>query len=158
MSVEATEAQAIDMTREAHVAAVNSGDVDAWAAAFANDGVQMPPNAPANVGRDNIQAWSGEFLGAFRAELSLAPDEVQIAGADWAFERGTYRSPSLPRPAASSFRTLVTTSRSTNGSPTITGQWPATSGTAAIRHPACPHRRIGASARRFSAGMLVCSR
>jgi uncharacterized protein (TIGR02246 family) len=97
MSVEATEAQAIDMTREAHVAAVNSGDVDAWAAAFANDGVQMPPNAPANVGRDNIQAWSGEFLGAFRAELSLAPDEVQIAGADWAFERGAFKITLTPK-------------------------------------------------------------
>ena len=97
MSVEAIEAQAIDMTREAHVAAVNSGDVDAWAATFANDGVQMPPNAPANVGRDNIQAWSGEFLGAFGAELSLAPDEVQIAGADWAFERGTYEITLSPK-------------------------------------------------------------
>ena len=63
------------------------------AAAFTNDGVQMPPNAPANVGRDNIQAWSGEFIGAFRAELSLAPDEVQIAGADWAFERGAFNTP-----------------------------------------------------------------
>jgi uncharacterized protein (TIGR02246 family) len=97
MSMEATEAQAIDMTREAHVAAVNSGDVDAWAAAFANDSVQMPPNAPANVGRDNIQAWSGAFLGAFRAEFSLAPEEVQIAGADWAFERGTYKITLIPK-------------------------------------------------------------
>ena len=65
MSAEATEGQVIERTREAHVAALNSGDVDAWAAAFANDGVQMPPNFPANVGRDNIQAWSEAFLGAF---------------------------------------------------------------------------------------------
>ena len=97
MSAEATEGQVIERTREAHVAALNSGDVDAWAAAFANDGVQMPPNAPANVGRDNIQAWSGECLGAFRAELSLAPDEVQIAGADWAFERGAFKITLTPK-------------------------------------------------------------
>jgi uncharacterized protein (TIGR02246 family) len=90
MSVEATEAQAIDRTREAHVAALNSGDGDAWAAAFTSDGVQMPPNAPANVGRDSIEAWCAAFLGAFRVEFSLAPGEVQIAGTDWAFERGTY--------------------------------------------------------------------
>ena len=50
----------------------------------------MPPNAPANVGRDNIRAWSAAFLSAFRAEFSLAPKDVQLAGADWAFERGTY--------------------------------------------------------------------
>ena len=65
MSVEATEAQAIDRTREEHVAALNSGDADAWAAAFSNDGVQMPPNAPANIGRDNIQAWSASFPRCF---------------------------------------------------------------------------------------------
>jgi uncharacterized protein (TIGR02246 family) len=97
MSVEATEAQAIDRTREEHVAAINSGDADAWAAAFSNDGVQMPPNAPANIGRDNIQAWSAGFLGAFRAEFSLAPEEVQLAGADWAFERGTYEISLTPK-------------------------------------------------------------
>lgn len=97
MSVDATEAQAIERTRGAHVAALNSGDVGAWAGAFADDGVQMPPNAPANVGRDKIQAWSGAFLGAFRAAFSLAPEEVQIAGADWAFERGTYKITLTPR-------------------------------------------------------------
>jgi uncharacterized protein (TIGR02246 family) len=97
MSVGATEAQAIDRTREAHVAAVNNGDVDAWVAGFASDGVQMPPNAPANIGRDNIQGWSAAFLGAFRAEFSLAPEEVQIAGADWAFERGTYKITLTPK-------------------------------------------------------------
>ena len=82
---------------KAHVAALNIGDVDAWATAFANDGVQMPPNAPANVGRDNIQAWSGAFLSAFRAEFSLAPEEVQVTGADWAFERGTYKITLTPK-------------------------------------------------------------
>ena len=97
MSVEAIAAQAIDRTRDVHVAAVNSGDADAWAASFADDGVQMPPNAPANVGRDNIQAWSAAFLAAFRPEFSLAPEEVQIAGADWAFERGTYEITLTPK-------------------------------------------------------------
>jgi uncharacterized protein (TIGR02246 family) len=97
MSVEATEAQAIERTREAHVAALNRGDGEGWAAAFANDGVQMPPNTPANVGKDNILAWSGAFLSAFRAEFSLVPEEVQIAGADWAFERGTYEITLTPK-------------------------------------------------------------
>jgi uncharacterized protein (TIGR02246 family) len=97
MSVQATQAQAIDRTRDAHVAALNRGDADAWAAAFTADGVQMPPHFPANVGRDSIRAWSAAFLGAFRAEFSLAPEEVQIAGADWAFESGTYRITLTPK-------------------------------------------------------------
>jgi uncharacterized protein (TIGR02246 family) len=90
VTVEANEAQSIERTREAHVAALNSGDVEGWVAALADDGVQMPPNFPANVGRDNIRAWCAGFLGAFQVEFSLDVEEVQIAGSDWAFERGTY--------------------------------------------------------------------
>jgi hypothetical protein len=62
MSVDASEPQAVERTHEAHVAVLNRGDGEAWATAFANDGVQMPSNAPANAGKDNIEAWSGAFL------------------------------------------------------------------------------------------------
>ena len=37
------------------------------------------------------------FLGAFDAKFSLAPEEVQIAGSDWAFERGTYEITLTPK-------------------------------------------------------------
>jgi uncharacterized protein (TIGR02246 family) len=89
--------EAIEETRKAHVAALNRGDVDAWASAFADDGVQMPPNAPANVGRDSIRAWSGGLLSAFSVEFALAPEEVQVAGDDWAFERGDFEIALTPK-------------------------------------------------------------
>jgi ketosteroid isomerase-like protein len=44
--------EALNHVREAHIAALNDGDVNAWVAAFTDDGVQMPPNAPANLGRE----------------------------------------------------------------------------------------------------------
>ena len=81
--------EAINHVRAAHIAALNDGDVNAWVAAFTNDGVQMPPNAPANLGRESIRAWSQAFLAPFRVAFTLAVDEVQVAG-DWAFERGMY--------------------------------------------------------------------
>ena len=90
MDVQATELERLDRTREAHVAALNAGDLDAWVACFAADAVQMPPNSTPNVGAESIRAWSGGMLAAFGAEFSLAPDEVELTGADWAFERGTY--------------------------------------------------------------------
>jgi SnoaL-like domain len=163
MSVEASEAEAIEETREAHVAALNSGDVDAWAAAFADDGVQMPPNAPANVGRDSIRAWSGAFLGAFRAEFSLAPEEVQVAGPSGRLNAAPSRSPSLRRAGASPFGTPVSTSPSTNGSRALAGRWPGTSGTATTRYPACPnraHRRVRATLfrRNPEPGLVLTSR
>jgi ketosteroid isomerase-like protein len=49
-----TDLQAIDQVGAAHVAALNAGDDRAWAAQFTDDAVQMPPNAPENVGRSNI--------------------------------------------------------------------------------------------------------
>jgi ketosteroid isomerase-like protein len=40
--------------------------------------------------RAAVARWGIRPSGAFDAEFSLAPEEVQIAGPDWAFERGTY--------------------------------------------------------------------
>src|SRR2546423_3416734 len=88
--------EALNHVRAAHIAALNDGDVNAWVAAFTNDGVQMPPHAPANLGRESIRAWSQAFLTPFRVEFTLAVDEVQAAG-NWAFERGTYTITLTPK-------------------------------------------------------------
>jgi uncharacterized protein (TIGR02246 family) len=84
-----TDLEAIDRVRAAHVAALNAGDAEAWAAQFTDDGVQMPPNAPVNAGRTMIGSWSRAFLDQFRVQFGLEVDEVRVLG-DWAFERGGY--------------------------------------------------------------------
>lgn len=84
-----TDLKAIDRVRDAHVSALKAGDAQAWAAQFTADGVQMPPNAPANTGRAMIEAWSQAFLGQFRVQFALAVDEVRVLG-EWALERGGY--------------------------------------------------------------------
>jgi uncharacterized protein (TIGR02246 family) len=104
VSVQASELESLDRLREAHVAALNAGDADAWGACFTPDAVQMPPNYPANVGADAIRGWSGGMLAAFRAEFSLSPEEVQPAGTDWAFERGTYAITLTPRAGGDAIR------------------------------------------------------
>lgn len=84
-----TDLVTIGRVRNAHVAALNAGDAEAWVAQFADDGVQMPPNAPANVGRTMIGSWSRAFLAQFRLQFALTVDEVRVLG-EWAFERGRY--------------------------------------------------------------------
>jgi uncharacterized protein (TIGR02246 family) len=84
-----TDLEAIDRVRDVHVAALNAGDAEAWAAQFTDDAVQLPPNAPANVGRTMIGSWSKGFLAQFRLQFALAVDEVRVLG-EWAFERGRY--------------------------------------------------------------------
>jgi uncharacterized protein (TIGR02246 family) len=81
--------EAIDGVRDAHAAALNAGDAEAWTAQFTDDGVQMPPNAPVNVGMTMIGSWSQAFLDEFHLQFALAVDEVRGLG-EWAFERGSY--------------------------------------------------------------------
>ena len=69
--------KALDTVRDRHVAALNAGDAQAWAAQFTDDAVQMPPNAPGNVGRENIASWSKGFLDQFHVRFALAVYEVQ---------------------------------------------------------------------------------
>ncbi|SON54015.1 SnoaL-like domain protein [Hartmannibacter diazotrophicus] len=85
----ADQLRSIDKIRDDHVMALNSGDADAWVAQFADDGVQMPPNAPENVGKTQIGQWSAGFLSTFKVQFELDVDEVRVIG-DWAFERGDY--------------------------------------------------------------------
>jgi ketosteroid isomerase-like protein len=93
---------AIDRVREAHVAALNPGSVDAFVAVFSEDAVQMPPNAPANAGRAMIRAWVQAFLDPLHVQFALEVEEVQVAG-DWAFERGTYRIRVTPKAGGEGF-------------------------------------------------------
>lgn len=88
--------EAIDGVREAHIAAVNNGDPDAWAAVYADDGVQMPPHGPANRGSGSIRSWCKAFLSPFHAAFMQLVCEVHVAG-DWAFERGSYKITLSPR-------------------------------------------------------------
>ena len=89
-STNQADVEAITKVREAHIAAVNDGDVNAWVATFTDDGVQMPPNAPANCGSEPIRPWSQAFVAPFHIQFTLFVDEVQAAGS-WGFERGTYK-------------------------------------------------------------------
>ena len=79
----------IEAVRAAHVAALNVRDATNWAGLFTEDAVQMPPNAPANVGRNNILSWSAGLLQAFRVKFALSVSELQVTG-DRAFESGSY--------------------------------------------------------------------
>jgi uncharacterized protein (TIGR02246 family) len=87
----------IDRAREVHVAALNAGDAEAWAGCFDASAIQMPPDQPPNAGSEQILNWSRGFLGAFSAEFSLAPAEIELAGPACAFEYGAYEITLVPR-------------------------------------------------------------
>lgn len=91
-----SDVEVIEAIRQTHVAALNARDAAGWAGVFTEDAVQMPPNAPANVGKANIQSWAAGFLGAMiQVKFSLSVNELKIAG-DQAIETGAYVISSTP--------------------------------------------------------------
>ena len=52
-------------------------------------GVQMPPNAPANAGRESVRAWSRAFLEAFRAAFTLSQ---RLPGGTWGIARDIWNT------------------------------------------------------------------
>ena len=94
-----SDVKAIDRVRQAHVAAVNSTNAEAWVMMFTEDGVQMPPFAPANIGKNMMINWVRGFLDVFVLEdFALSVAELQVKG-DWALERGTYTINFTHRPS-----------------------------------------------------------
>lgn len=80
----------------AYLAAVNGGDADTAAEAFAEDGKMLAPGAPPAVGRDSIrEAIKG--LQPMSPRLQLTPTDVLVEG-DVAIETGTW-SITLQTPA-----------------------------------------------------------
>ena len=49
--------QAVDQTRNEHIAAVNGGDVEASVNQFMPDGVFLPPGSPAMKGAGAMRGW-----------------------------------------------------------------------------------------------------
>ncbi len=79
--------EAIHALRQGHVEAVNTGDIDANMAGFADDVVYLPPDLPPIHGKDSMRAFVESFHEAFQAEIEMTPEEVVVMG-DWAFDWG----------------------------------------------------------------------
>jgi uncharacterized protein (TIGR02246 family) len=79
---------AIDRLRSEYVAARNAGEVDRIGALWTEDGVLMPIDEPAVLGRGAIVEHIADFLDQTPGTIEIFPEETKVAG-DWAFERGT---------------------------------------------------------------------
>ncbi|TVQ28862.1 MAG: nuclear transport factor 2 family protein [Spirochaetaceae bacterium] len=78
-------------------AAANAEDTDAWIALWDVDGIQMPPGAPAVVGRDAIYQRVRPVHQMMDLEgFSITVEEVEAAG-PWAYARGVYTVSMTPK-------------------------------------------------------------
>ena len=85
-----SEAAAISaMLNNDYVGAMRDGDMERWIALWVPEGKQMPPNAPARVGLEQIREGNRPMLELFNTEMSVFPDEVRVLG-DHAYTHGNY--------------------------------------------------------------------
>lgn len=95
------------VTTEADVAAINeiwnqyassviSGDLDTWISMWTDSGIQMAPDAPAVIGKEQIRAKYESIFPQFIFKMAITNKEIRVAG-DWAFSRGTYSASMTPK-------------------------------------------------------------
>jgi ketosteroid isomerase-like protein len=88
--------ESIDAIRERIDAAWLESDADGITRRLSPDAVLLPPNAPALVGREQINRWLREFFRHYRmSELAMPERELTISG-DLAFERSLYEWTLVP--------------------------------------------------------------
>ena len=85
-----TDISAINEVWNQWTLACNNGDVELLMSLMDDNMVQMPPNAPTNIGKEAIRPGEEALLGLFDIELPpMSVEEVEVAG-DWGFSRLTF--------------------------------------------------------------------
>ena len=88
---------AVQDTLDKYSAAMNAEDSDLWISLWDENGIQMPPNAPAVVGKPAIEKGIRESYQALDWEkFTIRLEEVKVAG-DWGFARGTCSASITPK-------------------------------------------------------------
>ena len=79
-----------------YASSYEAGDISAWLSLWTENGVQMPPNEPPVIGKDQIQKRNKTVLDLFTFEIEITVEEIQVAG-NWAFSRGIYTMTASPK-------------------------------------------------------------
>ncbi len=90
------DAAAINGVVDEYETALNAGDAAGFVAVFTEDGVIMPPDAPALIGQEAIRTGIQTFFDQNTLEIAFSLDEVVVAG-DWAFARDTTAGTQIPK-------------------------------------------------------------
>jgi uncharacterized protein (TIGR02246 family) len=72
------------------------GDFESWMDLWIDDGRQYPPDAPRNIGKEQIRAGNQPGFDVNDWEMTVYPDEVQVFG-DQAYAHGTYEFAITPK-------------------------------------------------------------
>ena len=76
--------------------AINTGDFDLWISLWTDDGVQMPPGAPARIGKEQIREKMKPLFDQFILKIDIDIAEARVYG-DLGLTRCTYTLDITPK-------------------------------------------------------------
>lgn len=79
-----------------YAATLTAGVIERWISLWIDDGIQMPPDAPRAVGKEQIRATNQPGFDNTDWEMTINPDEVRVLG-DRAYSHGTYEFAFTPK-------------------------------------------------------------
>ena len=68
-----------------------AGDAEFWLSLWDEEGIQMPPGAPARSKEVLDKVVPGAFASGSVSSMNIYPEEINVVGS-WAYTRGTYDS------------------------------------------------------------------
>jgi len=87
---------AINEVLAMYVSSLEAGDNSAYLSLWTEDGIQMPPNWPPVIGKDQIRLGNKALLDQFNVEMEITVEENRVADS-WAFSHGTYTATLSPK-------------------------------------------------------------
>jgi ketosteroid isomerase-like protein len=98
MTANKTAAEAVPEILQNYGASLLAGDPGQWVQNWTKDGVQLPPGAPMNVGKQMLYESMSAFLDVYTvSDLEMIGDvEIQEMG-DWAYSRLNYAYKLTPK-------------------------------------------------------------
>lgn len=87
---------AINKIFDLYAKGVNTGDAALWGSLWDDKGIQMPPDAPAVLGKAQIRAGAESRFPQFNTQIAIANEETWVFG-NLAFSRGTFTRSRTPK-------------------------------------------------------------
>ena len=92
-----TDITAIREVLNQYAAGVSAGDFDLWMSLWTDDGVQMPPDAPACVGKEQIREEMKPAFDEMSMELAILSIEASKTYGDFGLTRCKYTLNMTPK-------------------------------------------------------------
>lgn len=97
MTEDSADVAAIRGILDEYAETARAGDLDRWLSLWAEDGVQMPANAPTRVGKDQIRAGMREAFESMNVHIAIHDVEDARVWGDRGLTRCTYSLALTPK-------------------------------------------------------------